>query len=144
MKNKQRQTFFLSLILILIIPFTTLIAQDSFIISDFEPIMARVDNESGFEIILSAESFSNSSSLYYENELELEDWMLDTGSRGKELNVLMKFNVRLEAIEKEMIIEDWMVTPAISDFRLYRDCIREDKEEDIILEAWMLVGNPGK
>jgi hypothetical protein len=138
MKTKLSQAFFLSFILLLTIPAFTLNAQDSFIISDFEPIMARIDGESRFEIILSAESFSNSSSLYYENELELEDWMLDTGNRGTELNALMNFNVRIEVIEQEIVLEDWMLTPAITGMRLYRDCIREDKEEDIVLEAWML------
>ena len=141
MKNKQRQYFFLSLILLLIIPIISLNAQDSFIISDFEPIMAHVDEESHFEIILSAESYSNGSSLYYENELELEDWMLDTGKRGEELNALMNFNVRIETIEKEIAVEDWMLTPAVPDTKLFRDCIREDKEEDIILEPWMLIAD---
>jgi len=138
MKTKQKQIFFLSFILLLIIPVFTLNAQDSFIISDFEPIMARIDDESRFEIILSAESFSNSSSLYYENELELEDWMLDTGNRETELKALMNFNVRIEFIEQEIVLEDWMLSPDITGNRLYRDCIREDKEEDIVLEAWML------
>ena len=138
MKSKPRHAFFLSLIFLLIIPVFTLNAQDSFIISDFEPVMARIDDELRFGIILSAESFSNSSSLYYENELELEDWMLDTGNRGAELNALMNFNVRVESIEQEIVLEDWMVAPAITGNRLYRDCIREDKEEDIVLEAWML------
>ncbi len=142
MKNKQRQFFFLSLILLLIIPIISLNAQDSFIISDFEPILARVDDESRFEIILSAESFSNSSNLYYENELELEDWMLDTGNRSNELNALTNFNVRIETIEQEIVVEDWMVAPAVTKTKLYRDCLREDREEDIILEAWMLITDP--
>ena len=142
MNNKQRHTFFLSCMLFLTVSTGSLTAQDSFLIPDFEPVMARIDDGVRFGIILSAESFSNSTNLYYENEIELEDWMLDTGSRSGELNALLNFNVRVESIEQDISVEDWMLTPAIMSKRFFRDCIMEDKEEEIALEPWMLVCRP--
>jgi hypothetical protein len=138
--NTYRQlAFFLFFILFLIIPVCSITAQDSFIIPDFEPVMARVDDGVRFGIILSAESFSSNTSLYYENELELEDWMLDTGNCGGGMNAQLHFNVRVESVEQDIPLEDWMLAPAITSERFFRKCVREDTEEDLALEPWMLV-----
>jgi len=107
-------------------------AQKSFVFNDIPALLAEINAEVRSEIILSAEATRTSYNIYYEAELELEDWMIDYEVLAvKDQNEkVMPFIFQPET--EEMELEAWMVQP------LLPELLAVDREEEIELENWML------
>ncbi|MBL7110816.1 MAG: hypothetical protein ISS19_02600 [Bacteroidales bacterium] len=107
-------------------------AQKAFIFNDIPALLAELNSEILSEIILSAEATRTSYDIYYETELELEDWMMDydilSVADANEEAMPSVFEVETETIE----LEEWMVQPASPEILI------ADQEEELELESWMI------
>ena len=106
--------------------------------NDIEPLMAEWQAPAASEIVLSAESFSNSFALYYESEIVLEDWMLHAEHAHHSIGGTEVADLISEQQEDEIPIESWMTEPAFDSDKLLARYILEEKEFPIPVEAWML------
>ena len=134
------KTIFILLTLLTMI-FTTswrVKAQESFLIVNVYPVMAKLNSEVQNEIVLSVEVSHNSISFYYENELELEDWMLDTGRWTKNPFQSSSYDFIDEQLEQEILLEDWMLKPFQPEPVKFKFYILAEKEGYLRLENWML------
>jgi hypothetical protein len=138
MKSEARLFTILSTILLLCIPSQPFIAQGSLLMTDLEPLMARLDAGIVKDNPLSQESFRNSFNLYHEADIELENWMLDTGSWSDRQHSLKYMDFLSREKEQELVLEKWMTMPVISGDRLFNRYLKEEKEDSIKLEYWML------
>lgn len=137
MKPESRLLTVLSITLLFIIPSQSPSAQGSLLITDLEPLIARLDARlpSGD---LTNESFRNTYKLYYEAGIELEDWMLDTGIWSGKQQELKTMQLAGVVTEQEIVLERWMTIPVISAGILLSRYVREEEEGVIPLEDWML------
>jgi hypothetical protein len=138
MKPESRLLTVLSITLLFIIPSQSLSAQGSLLITDLETLIARLDARLPSGDLTGTESFRNTYSLYYEAGIELENWMLDTGSWYGKLQELKPMEFAGELKEQEIVLEKWMTEPVISPSILLSSYVREEEEGVIPLEVWML------
>ena len=108
-------------------------AQKAFVFNDIPALLAEINAEPRSEIILSVESTRTSYNIYYETEVELEDWMTNY-----EILTVKDQNERVmpfifEPEEEELELEVWMVQPLLSEL------LAVDREDEIELESWMIV-----
>ncbi len=113
-------------------------AQESFLNLSIYPVMATLNSEVQNEIVVSVETFLNSISFYYEKEIELEDWMLDTGKWSNNPSQSDHYDFLIEQQEQEITLEDWMLEPFLTDLKNLDLYLIPEKEEDLKLENWML------
>ena len=107
-------------------------AQKAFVFNDIPALLAELNAEIRNEIILSAEATRTSYNIYYETELELEDWMTDYTTVTKTDPVVEAMPSVFELETEELELEEWMVQPALPEF------LGVDQEEDLELESWMI------
>ena len=107
-------------------------AQKAFLFNDIPALLAGINDEARREIILSAEATRTSYNIYYEAELELEDWMinydLQAVSDQNEKNMPSVFAPE----DEEISLEGWMVQPLLTQL------IEVNKEKELELEDWMI------
>ena len=107
-------------------------AQKAFLFNDIPALLAGINDDVRREIILSAEATRTSYNIYYEAELELEDWMINYDfqavSDQNEKNMPSVFAVE----EEEIPLEEWMVQPLLTQL------IEVDREKELELENWMI------
>jgi len=108
-------------------------AQKAFVFNDIPALLAEINSEARSEIILSVEATRTSYFIYYETELELEDWMMDystlTETDPNEEAMPDVFELETESLE----LEEWMVQPALDEYLI------ADQEDELELESWMII-----
>lgn len=120
------------LLLILIGSFEAAYSQKAFLFLDIPAFLSELNAGMRSEIIVGAESTRTTYDIYYEAELELEDWMIkklewpQAGEGSKMIPALQ------EAEEKPLRMETWMVPTDIPEY------ISADREEELKLEDWMI------
>jgi hypothetical protein len=138
MKPEARLLTVLSIALLFVLSSQLTCAQGSLRISDLETLLARLDAYLPSAEITGTESFRNTYNLYYESGIELENWMLDTGSWYGKQQELKPMEFAGEPQEREIVMEKWMTNPVISENTLLNRYIRVEEEGTIPLEVWML------
>jgi len=108
-------------------------AQKAFVFNDIPALLAEINSEARSEIILSVEATRTSYFIYYETELELEDWMMDystlTETDPNEEAMPDVFELETESLE----LEEWMVQPVLDEYLI------ADQEDKLELESWMII-----
>jgi hypothetical protein len=107
-------------------------AQKSFMFNDIPSLLSERNKEVFSEIILSAESTRTSYNIYYETELELEDWMIDYKFRTDNDPIVKAMPSVFEKESDELELESWMVEPVFPEY------LAVDQEDALELEDWML------
>jgi hypothetical protein len=106
-------------------------AQKAFLFNDIPALLAELNSEVRSEIILSAESTRTSYNIYYETEIELEDWMTDYQSITVTDPIIEALPSVFEADKEELELEEWMVQSSLPEYLV------ADQEEEMELESWM-------
>ena len=107
-------------------------AQKAFLFNDIPALLAELNSEVRSEIILSAESTRTSYNIYYETEIELEDWMTDYQSITVTDPIIEAMPSVFEADKEELELEEWMVQSSLPEYLV------ADQEEEMELESWMI------
>ncbi len=107
-------------------------AQKSFVFNDIPDLLAGLNSEILSEIILSAESTRTSYNIYYETELELEDWMIDYDRMSVTDTDEETMTSVVEVEEEAIKLEEWMVQSVSPEFLI------ADQEKELELEGWMI------
>ena len=110
----------------------TLNAQKAFVFNDIPALLADLDDAVQTEIILTAEVTRTTYDVYYESELEFEDWMLGDKEWVKALDDQTNRELIFEVEEETDQLEDWMLEPFIS------GSFVQVEEEELVLENWMI------
>ena len=107
-------------------------AQKAFLFNDIPALLAELNSEVRSEIILSAESTRTSYNIYYETEIELEDWMTDYQSITVTDPIIEAMPSVFEADKEELELEEWMVQSSLPEYLV------AVQEEEMELESWMI------
>lgn len=110
--------------------------QKSLLLQDIQPLMTY-SSESSSNIILSADNSSNSYQFYLEEKIQVNDWMVNREEWLKEGNSGLVSSTRLET-EKELVVEDWMISNFNIGDNWLSNLVREEKEPPLKLQDWMV------
>ena len=115
-------------------------AQKSILINDIQPMLA-IYSELQDEIVLSSEFTISGTRLYAEEKLGLEEWMLGRDQWVNEPMYEALFNIPARSMEKDLLLEDWMLGFESQEGSINWDFLRVDMEPALELQEWMICKN---
>jgi len=112
-----------------------MLAQNTFLINDIQPIVAySSDIQNEFEI--SVEFNVSNYQFYMEEKIQVEDWMIDQSEWEDASKTLLAYALKVEP-EPDMLTESWMIQP-FSSLSQDWDFLTVAIEEPLEVRKWMI------